>query len=81
METPKISDSEKWNFKMEWCRKAGFSPCNDLYWELAEQAYTQRYFENSPDPDISLKKFQGNSHKKTFRKMQRSVIVPYFFFY
>ena len=62
METPKISDSEKWNFKMEWCHKAGFSPCNDLYWELAERAYAQRYFVNSPDQDISLKKFQDNSH-------------------
>ena len=40
-------NAEKWNFKMEWCRKAGFSPCNDLYWELAERAYVQRYFENS----------------------------------
>ena len=43
MEKLKISDSEKWNFKMEWCRKAGFSPYNDLYWELAERAYAHRY--------------------------------------
>ena len=44
---------EKWNFKIEWCRKAGFSPCNDLYWELAERAYAQRYFDCSPASGIS----------------------------
>ena len=48
---------EKWLFKMEFCRKAGFSPYNDLYWDLAEQAYAQRYFENFPASNISLKKF------------------------
>ena len=53
---------DKWNFKMEWCRKAGFSPCNDSYWELAERAYVKRYFENPSGSDISLKKFQENSH-------------------
>ena len=37
-------NSEKWHFKMEWCRKAGLSPYNELNWELAEQAFTQRYF-------------------------------------
>ena len=45
--TPYSDKAEKWNFKMEWCRQAGFSPYNDLYWELAERAYAQRYFENS----------------------------------
>ena len=52
METPKISDLEKWHSKMEWCRKAGLSPYNDLYWEFAERAYTQRYFDCSPASDI-----------------------------
>ena len=52
METPKISDLEKWHSKMEWCRKAGFSPYNDLYWELAERAHAQRYFDCSPASDI-----------------------------
>ena len=52
MDTRKVivqvrDDSEKWQFKMDWCRKAGFSPYNDLYWELAERAYVQRYFVNS----------------------------------
>ena len=37
-------NSDKWHFKMEWCRKAGLSPYNELNWELAEQAFTQRYF-------------------------------------
>ena len=55
-------DSEKWHFKMKWCRRAGFSPYNELYWELAERAYAQRYFENSPGSDISLEMFQENSH-------------------
>ena len=36
-------DSEKWHFKMEWCHHAGFSPYNDLYWDLAERAYAQKY--------------------------------------
>ena len=42
--TPYSDNSEKWHFKMEWCRKAGLSPYNELNWELAEQAFTQRYF-------------------------------------
>ena len=37
-------DSEKWHFKMKWLRNAGLSPYNDVYWELAERAYAQRYF-------------------------------------
>ena len=41
--TPYSDNAEKWHFKMEWCRKAGFSPYNDLYWELAERAYAHRY--------------------------------------
>ena len=69
--TPYSDDLDKWHFKMEWCRKMGFSPYNDLYWELAERAYAQGYFENSTDQDISLKKFQENSHKNYFRKTQR----------
>ena len=52
METPKISDLEKWHFKMNWCRKAGFSPYNDLYWELAERAYAHRYYDCSSVTDI-----------------------------
>ena len=48
METQKISDSEKWHYQMEWCRKAGLSPYNDLYWDLAERAYAQRHFDCSP---------------------------------
>ena len=43
--TPHSDDSEKWRFKTEWCRKAGLSPYNDVYWELAERAYAQRYFD------------------------------------
>ena len=68
--TPYSDNSEKWNFKMEWCRKVGFSPCNDLYWELAERAYAQRYFENSTDSDISLKKFQGILIRKVSGKLR-----------
>ena len=30
--TPYSDNAEKWHFKMEWCRKAGFCPYNDLYW-------------------------------------------------
>lgn len=41
-------NSEKCHFKMEWCRKAGFSPYDDLYWELAERSYAQRHFDCSP---------------------------------
>ena len=51
--TPYSDDSEKWHFKMEWCLKAGFSPYNDVYWELAERAYAQRHFDCSPGSDIS----------------------------
>ncbi len=43
--TPHSDNSEKWHFKMEWCHNAGFSPYNDLYWELAERAYAQRHFD------------------------------------
>ena len=43
---------EKWHYQMEWCRKAGFSPYNDVYWELAEREYAQRHFENSIGSDI-----------------------------
>ena len=60
--TPYSDDPGKWYFKMEWCRKAGLSPYNDLYWELAERACAKRYFDCSPVTDISLKKFQENPH-------------------
>ena len=56
------NNSDKWHFKVEWCSNAGLSPYNDLYWELAERAYAQRYFDCSPASDISLKMFQENSH-------------------
>ena len=46
-------NSEKWHFKMEWCHNAGFSPYNDLYWELAERAYAQRNSDCSSVSDIS----------------------------
>ena len=46
-------NSEKWHYQMEWCRKAGLSPYNDLYWELAERAYAQRHFDCYPASDIS----------------------------
>lgn len=49
-------DSEKWNFKMEWCRKVGLNPSNDLSWELAERAYARRHFDCSP----AAKQNKGN---------------------
>ena len=51
--TPHSDDSNKWHYQMEWCRKAGFSPYNDVYWELAERAYAQRHFDCSTASDIS----------------------------
>ena len=53
--TPHSDDSEKWHSKMEWCRKAGLSPYNDVYWELAERAYAQRYLDCSPANKIKEK--------------------------
>ena len=46
-------NSEKWRFKMNWCRNAGLSPYNDLYWELSERAYAQRHSDCYPVTDIS----------------------------
>ena len=51
--TPHSNKSDKWHFKMNWCRNAGLSPYNDLYWTLAERAYAQRHFDCSSVSDIS----------------------------
>ena len=61
-DTPLCNNLEKWHSKTEWCKNSGLSPYNDLYWDLAERAFSQRYFDCSPGSDISLKKFQEISH-------------------
>ena len=53
--TPHNDNSEKWHYQMDWCLKAGLSPYNDLYWDLAERAYAQRHSDCYPANKIKEK--------------------------
>jgi hypothetical protein len=36
------AEAAKWLFKMEWCRQKRYPPAQEMYWNMAEEAWEAR---------------------------------------
>ena len=40
---------EKWNWKMDYCKKKGFSPAKKIFWNEAEEEFNKTFLKNNID--------------------------------